>query len=99
MGLMGETCGAVTGAFMVIGLKYGAADAGDKVSKAKTYELVNKFTERFKVRNDSIICRELLGFDLGAKKDINPDAWMAIIERCSDYITDAADILDEILES
>jgi len=97
MGLMGETCGAVTGAFMVIGLKYGAADAGNKESKAKIYELVKIFTERFKVRNDSIICRELIDFDLGAKKDLNPDAWMSIIERCPEYITDAAEILEELL--
>lgn len=94
---MGETCGAVTGAFMVIGLKHGTADAGNKVSRATAYELVNKFTERFKVRNDSIICRELIGVDLGAKKDLNPDAWMTIIERCPEYITDAAEILEEIL--
>jgi C_GCAxxG_C_C family probable redox protein len=99
MGLMCETCGAVTGAFMVIGLKNGAADAGNKASKAKINELVKKFTERFKVRNDSIICRELIDFDLCAKKDLNPDAWMTIIERCPKYITDAAEILEEILES
>jgi C_GCAxxG_C_C family probable redox protein len=98
MGLMGETCGAVTGAFMIIGLKYGATDAVNRESKTKTYELVKKFTERFKARNDSVICRDLIGFDIGSKKDINPDAWMIVIERCPDYIKDAAEILEEILE-
>lgn len=97
MGLMGETCGAVTGAFMIIGLKYGATGAENRESKIKTYELVKKFTERFKARNDSIICRELICFDIGSKKDLNPDAWLTIIERCPEYITDAAEILEEIL--
>jgi C_GCAxxG_C_C family probable redox protein len=97
MGLMGGTCGAVTGAFMIIGLKHGAADTENRESKTKTYELVKKFTERFKARNDSIICRELIGFDIGSKKDLDPDTWLTIIERCPEYITDAAEILEEII--
>ncbi len=98
MGLMGETCGAVTGAFMVIGLKHGAADTKNKTSKARTYGLVDQFAKRFKARNDSIICRELLGFDIGSKNDPDPDSRMIIIERCPDYIKDASEILEEILE-
>lgn len=97
MGRMGETCGAVTGAFMIIGLKYGATGAENRESKTKTYELVKKFTERFKARNDSVICRELISFDIGSKKELNPDDWLTIIERCPEYITDAAEILEEIL--
>ncbi|MBI5099935.1 MAG: C_GCAxxG_C_C family protein [Nitrospirae bacterium] len=98
IGLMGETCGAVTGAFMIIGLKQGATDTKNKASKARTYELVKKFVKRFKTRNDSIICRELIGFDIDSKKNLNPDAWMIVIERCPDYIKDASEILEEILE-
>jgi C_GCAxxG_C_C family probable redox protein len=33
MGRMGETCGAVTGAFMVIGLKYGKTRVEDEETK------------------------------------------------------------------
>ena len=33
MGRMTKTCGAVTGAFMVLGLKYGNADIHDKEAK------------------------------------------------------------------
>jgi C_GCAxxG_C_C family probable redox protein len=97
MGLMGETCGAVTGAFMVIGLKHGAANAANKESRTKTYDLVKKFTERFKARNESIVCRDLIDFDPGEKKDLNPDEWLKIIEKCPEYITSAAEILEEIL--
>ena len=32
---MGGTCGAVTGTFMVLGLKYGISTAKDKVRKGK----------------------------------------------------------------
>ena len=57
---MGETCGAVTGAFMVLGLKYGNATAEDKKAKGKTYEKVVEYTSRFKARNGSVMCRNCL---------------------------------------
>ncbi len=96
---MGETCGAVTGALMIIGLKYGAANINDKPLKAKTYEFVEKFVKRFKVRNNSIICRDLIGFDIGSKKDLTTDEWAVISKQCPEYVADAAEILEEILET
>lgn len=94
-GGMGEVCGAVTGSLMIIGLKYGSADA--EGSKAKTYELAEKFTKEFKVGHNTIICRELLGFEIGLKKDLDPDERMIISERCPVYVKAAADILEEII--
>ena len=64
MGRMAHTCGAVSGAFMAIGLKYGAVDAADKETKEKTYALVRDFAERFELRNGSITCGGLLGCDI-----------------------------------
>ncbi|MBA7619010.1 hypothetical protein ES703_26342 [subsurface metagenome] len=37
MGLMQNTCGAVSGAFMVIGLRYGMGINDDKDAREKTY--------------------------------------------------------------
>lgn len=51
MGRMGETCGAVTSAFMVLGLKYGRIKAEDEETKEKTYDLVREFVKRFESRN------------------------------------------------
>jgi C_GCAxxG_C_C family probable redox protein len=64
MARMGDTCGAVTGALMVIGLKYGKAKAGDDGARERTYELAREFVTRFRSRHGSICCRELLGYDL-----------------------------------
>ena len=66
MGRMGETCGAVTGAFMVIGLKYGNPKVEDRETKEKAYSLVRKFVDRFQSRNGTIGCKELLGCELSA---------------------------------
>ena len=63
MGRLREVCGACTGAFMVLGLKFGTTDATDGQAKKELYEIVQKFAERFKEENGSgsIVCRDLLG--------------------------------------
>ncbi len=96
MGLMGGTCGAVTGAFIIIGLKHGQANSEDKESKKKTYELIEKFVREFKSRNDTIICRELIGFDIGSKNKPQ-DSGQIISEKCPNYIRDAAELIEEIM--
>jgi len=96
MGSMGEVCGAVTGAFMLISLKHGASDADDERSKEKTDALVAKFADEFKARNRTIICRHLLGFTIGEKHAV-PGSKRIISERCPGYVRDSAGILEEIL--
>jgi C_GCAxxG_C_C family probable redox protein len=99
MGRMGETCGAVTGAFMVLGLKHSLESDPPQQKKDKTYAAVKKFSEAFKAKNGSLLCRDLLGLDLntleGARKAKETDAIKA---KCSKYVRDAAEILQEMLE-
>jgi len=61
MGWMGETCGAVTAAYMVIGLKYGATSVKDSYSREFTHESVARFADLFRGRNGSTLCRDLIG--------------------------------------
>jgi len=98
MARMGETCGAVTGAFMFIGLKYGKTKAEDEPAKEKTYQVVRGFVERFKSRNGTIICRELTGCDMSS-----PDGLQAFREKnllkthCTKFVRDAAEILEDLI--
>jgi len=99
MGRMGETCGAVTGAFMVIGLKYGRTAVQDTQLHEKTNRLVKEFVDRFKSLNGSIVCRELLGCDLST-----PDGLKTFVEKklrdtlCPKFVRDAAEIVEQLLE-
>jgi C_GCAxxG_C_C family probable redox protein len=98
MGQMGEVCGAVTGAFMVIGLKYGRTKIDDDEAKRKTYALVKEFSKKFKARNGSIICRELLGCDIGIPEGNRVAKDKQLFSTvCPGFVQDAVDILEEIL--
>lgn len=95
---MGDTCGAVTGAFMVLGLKYGNTTAEDKEGKAKTYTKVKEYTNRFKARNDYIMCRELLGCDLSTPEGMKEAQDKGLSSSiCPQIIQDAVEILEEMM--
>jgi len=94
LGKTGETCGAVTGALMIIGLKYGTADAADKEANARVYECGRKFLKEFRSRNAALRCRDLMGFDVYTRKKILSDESRVIFDLCPKYIRDAAEILE-----
>ncbi|MBP5262366.1 MAG: C_GCAxxG_C_C family protein [Clostridiales bacterium] len=60
MGRMREVCGTVSGALIVLGIVMGYPQPGDIKAKTEHYMLVQEFAQRFKEKNGSIICRELL---------------------------------------
>ena len=97
MGHMGEVCGAAAGAFMVIGLKYAFTDQRDLVAKQKGIDLVREFTRRFKQRNGSIICREVLGYDLSTPEGMQKARDSGVFDTvCARMVRDAAEILDDL---
>lgn len=98
MARMGKTCGAVTGAFMVIGLKHGRIAVEDDKSKERTYNLVREFVKRFKSRNSSIICNELVGSDISTPEGMKKAEETKIFDTlCPRLVQDSVEILEQIL--
>ena len=96
---MGETCGAVTGALMVIGLKHARLNAGSLFSRDKTEEIAREFVARFKARNETTECRELLGCDVSSFEGLKTAKQEKHFKkRCPKFVQDAAEILEEILK-
>lgn len=93
----GEMCGAVAGALMVLGLKYGHCDAGDFSAKAQAYAIAEEYMDRFIEKNGSVVCRELLGYDL-----TDPTDRKIIMEKnlfrtlCPEMVRSAVQILEEM---
>lgn len=97
MGRRQETCGAVSGAYLLIGLKHGKFLKDDDPAKEKTYAMVREFASLFEERNKTTNCSDLLGVDL-----INGDRQKAA-ERvkmvCPKMVQDAAEIVESLLFS
>jgi len=89
-----ETCGAVTGAYMVIGMKHGHA-VSDPDKKANTKLQIQKFNQKFKNVHGSLICKELTGYDIST-----PEGSVAANEKavfktlCPKFIKTACHILE-----
>jgi len=95
VGKLGQICGAVSGACLVIGLKYGKFLEDDMDSKDKTYELVHEFGRKFTEKNKTLNCSELLQIDL---KNGDKDAVkQRTQEVCPRMVRDATEILESLL--
>jgi C_GCAxxG_C_C family probable redox protein len=95
-----ETCGAVTGALMAIGLKYGKDKNGTTEQKEQTYDLSGLFIAEFKKMHSTICCRELMDYH-----NMSTPEGMAKIQeldlfhlRCVNYVQDAVKITEKIFE-
>lgn len=87
----GEVCGACTGALMVLGLKYGE-------NKQKSNEVCEKFLDEFKNENGSIICRDLLGCDIGTDEGVKYAKENNLFkDLCPKMVESAAKIVNEII--
>ncbi|MDR0468752.1 MAG: C-GCAxxG-C-C family protein [Peptococcaceae bacterium] len=94
----GDTCGAVGGAMIAIGMKYGNSTPGDAKKDDAMQDKVKEFQEKFAARNGSTICRDLLGYDF-AKPEERAAAFATgkVKEVCPKLVQDALEILDEIM--
>jgi C_GCAxxG_C_C family probable redox protein len=98
MAHIGETCGAVTSALMLIGLKYGRTRLEDTGAKEKTYALTQEFVKRFKAINGSVKCTDLIGCNLST------DVGLSIAKEknlahtiCPKFVKDSAEIIEQFL--
>jgi C_GCAxxG_C_C family probable redox protein len=94
---LGETCGAVTGAFMILGLKYAEANCDKRDGRDEVYAALADFVDRFNQRSNSVVCKELLGCDIstpaGDQKATQDGLFRTI---CPKLVQDAAEILEEM---
>ncbi|MBU3113072.1 C-GCAxxG-C-C family protein [Clostridium lacusfryxellense] len=96
----GEVCGAVSGAIMTLGLKNGHFIEGDTESKNKAYALTKEFIRRFEEKNESIICKKLLGYDLSDEMECNIIREKRLFDIiCPKVIIDAIGILEDMFQN
>jgi C_GCAxxG_C_C family probable redox protein len=70
----GNICGAVSGAILVIGLKYGKTKQGDDAATEKTRALVREFMQEFTQRHGSVNCRNCSAITLATRMSMRRHA-------------------------
>lgn len=80
------TCGALTGAYMVLGMKNSDGKPGSKTTRMDTYKLIKELTAEFEGKNGSALCKELKGLTGGA-----------VLRSCPGCVEDAAQMTAAIL--
>lgn len=97
----GETCGAVIGAYLALGLKYGCDESGETGAEQKLQSLRKnaEFCEEFQKKYPGFTCREILGIDLST-----PEGQAANRQRkltasvCPQLVADVTELLDQLLK-
>lgn len=96
MALQGRVCGAVTAALMVIGLARGTSDPKDKEA---AYRLGQEFMQRFEAQHDSVLCRELIGYNLSAPEEYQAAKKLEVFTKaCPKFVRSAAKLVTALIE-
>jgi C_GCAxxG_C_C family probable redox protein len=95
MGQTGKSCGAVTGAYMAIGLKQNLNSTNFAEVRDKTYAQVKDFTREFLKLHGTTNCTELLGYDLSQPEQLAAAREKGLFTtKCPIFVRDAVEILE-----
>ncbi len=99
MGRLQETCGAVTGGFMIVSIVNSQRYPDIVERKNKTYAMVQDFNRRFAAIHGTNNCRQLLGCDLNTEEGRDDYKQRNLSESvCNRCIADAVRIVDELIK-
>ena len=96
---IGETCGAVIGALIVIGMKYGHSGPDDMEQRNELMAKRAEFLQKWNEKRGTCMCREFLGHDI-----TQPGEFEKVLEEgtmfslCPELVVDAIEILDEMIK-
>jgi C_GCAxxG_C_C family probable redox protein len=98
MGKLQETCGAVTGAFMVIGLYNGKQTAENDRRKEASNAMIRIFKDKFTKIHGSVNCKKLIGADLNTiEGQLYLNENHVFENVCTKCIADAVDIVEGLI--
>ena len=90
-------CGSVSGALMVLGLKYGFSDVKERDKIDKAHSKAAEFMERFIEVKGTVVCRELLGYDISKEIEIIREIGL-FDSVCPQMVRCAAEIVGKMME-
>ena len=98
LGRNGYVCGAVSGAALVIGARFGNADAADIAARDKAYAAVSRLMKKFQEEHHTVLCRELISFEIDSPEGYQRAREAGVFQnKCPLFLRSIGNILDDIL--
>ena len=88
MGGAKSTCGALTGAIILAGLKNSDGNLDSPRTKADTYRISKELQQKFEAKAGATLCKDLKGMESGVA-----------LRSCNDCIKDGVEVVQEVLLS
>lgn len=99
MGRLQKTCGAITGAFMLIGIYHDKYISDSDESKETTNAMIQQFNEKFTAIHQTTDCAKLLNCDLKTEQGQQYFHDNNLLEKvCEKCISSSIDIIDELIK-
>ncbi len=99
IGRCGSVCGALTGGVLAIGVKYGTNEPLLE-KRLKAYELAHKFYRQFEKQHGSVLCRELIGYNLSSPEELEKARQSKVFEeKCANFVRTTVEDLAELIEN
>ncbi|MBE6072551.1 MAG: C_GCAxxG_C_C family protein [Clostridium butyricum] len=95
MSKAGKTCGCLSGALMVLGLKYGEKSAEILSQRISAYNQGGKFIKLFNEEFGATECKELIKLDLNKKDDMEKAQKEVFGNRCKRMVSKTVELLEE----
>jgi len=96
MGRQQLTCGALTGAYMVIGYLHGMHAPDDDLANEKAAQMIQKFTYDFKGKYGHADCFSLIGVDLNTEEGKKEAEEKNLYElKCEKFILEIVEMLEQ----
>ena len=99
IGRCGSLCGALAGGVMALGVRFGTNEPSSEKRK-EIYRLTCEFYKRFEKQNGSVLCGELIGYDLSDPKELEKAHEAKVFEeKCTIFVRRTVELLLELSES
>jgi len=96
IGLCGCVCGSLTGSIMAVGIKYGSNEAGEEKNLV-AYAKANALYHMFEKQHGSVLCRELVKYDLSKPEELAKARQAKVFEKkCVNFVKTAVEDFLEI---
>ena len=94
----GGMCGVVTGALMVLGLKYGQVEPMDVATKKASAPIAREFIKRFEEKGHALGCEALLGVNTSTPEGAAYASEHKLHRKiCVGLIEETVEILEDML--